>query len=115
MALLSEMREAKLEPNVISYNAGISACDKSRQWQRALSLLSEMWEAKLGSNVISYYSRVGACEKGEWPWAMALVGAQLRHCQRWDQRAREGWVVAAGPGAAQRDVGGERGTRRDVF
>ncbi|CAK0790320.1 unnamed protein product [Prorocentrum cordatum] len=36
------MREAKLEPNVISYNAGTSACAKGEQWQRALALLSEM-------------------------------------------------------------------------
>ena len=53
MALLSEMWEAKLEPNVISYSAGISACEKGNQWQRALALLSEMWEAKLEPDVIS--------------------------------------------------------------
>ncbi|CAK0893392.1 unnamed protein product [Prorocentrum cordatum] len=43
LALLSEMREAKLEPDVISYSAGISACEKGEQWQRALALLSEIW------------------------------------------------------------------------
>eukprot|EP00959_Pyramimonas_sp_CCMP1952_P383295 8031539-Pyramimonas_sp.AAC.1 len=31
-----------LEPNVISYNAGISACEKCEQWQWALALLSDM-------------------------------------------------------------------------
>ncbi|CAK0836621.1 unnamed protein product, partial [Prorocentrum cordatum] len=50
LALLSEMREVKLEPNVISYSAGISACEKGEQWQRALALLSEMREAKLEPN-----------------------------------------------------------------
>ncbi|CAK0841217.1 unnamed protein product [Prorocentrum cordatum] len=36
------------EPMVIfSYSAGISACGKGTQWQRALALLSEMREAKL--------------------------------------------------------------------
>ncbi|CAK0846756.1 unnamed protein product [Prorocentrum cordatum] len=29
------------------YNAGISACEKGRQWQQALSLLSRMWGAKV--------------------------------------------------------------------
>ncbi|CAK0812408.1 unnamed protein product [Prorocentrum cordatum] len=67
LALLSEMWEASLQPNVISYNmrearlepnvmshiAGISACEKGEQWQRALALLSEMWEARLEPNVIT--------------------------------------------------------------
>eukprot|EP00959_Pyramimonas_sp_CCMP1952_P166073 3471045-Pyramimonas_sp.AAC.1 len=30
---------------LVSYNAGISACEKGKQWQRALALLSEMSEA----------------------------------------------------------------------
>ncbi|CAK0881903.1 unnamed protein product, partial [Prorocentrum cordatum] len=41
-ALLSEMWEAKLEPDVIDYSAGISACEKGEQWQPALALLIEM-------------------------------------------------------------------------
>ncbi|CAK0795719.1 unnamed protein product [Prorocentrum cordatum] len=88
LALLSELREARLEPNVIStalgsararrassgsrvwrcsarrgrrswsptsfsYNAGISACEKGEQWQRALALLSEMREVNLELDVIS--------------------------------------------------------------
>ncbi|CAK0882276.1 unnamed protein product, partial [Prorocentrum cordatum] len=74
LALLSEMREAKLEPNVISYSAGISTCEKGEQWQRALALLSEMREAKLEPNVISYSAGISACEKGEqWQWALALL------------------------------------------
>ncbi|CAK0901081.1 unnamed protein product [Prorocentrum cordatum] len=75
------MREAKLEPDVIStYNAGVSACGKGGQWQRALALLSEMREAKLEPN-----------------------GAHVFILQRWDQRVREGRAVAAGAGAAERD------------
>ncbi|CAK0894594.1 unnamed protein product [Prorocentrum cordatum] len=68
LALLSEMREAKLEPDAISstiYFAGISACEQSgqwqwalallacgkvEQWQRALALLRDMWEAKQKPN-----------------------------------------------------------------
>ncbi|CAK0790319.1 unnamed protein product, partial [Prorocentrum cordatum] len=74
LALLSEMREAKLEPNVISYNAWISACAKGEQWQRALALLSAMREAKLEPNVISYNAGTSACAKGEqWQRALALL------------------------------------------
>ncbi|CAK0882887.1 unnamed protein product [Prorocentrum cordatum] len=59
------MREAKLEPDVISYNAGISVCEKGDQWQRVLALLSEMREAKLEPNVISYNAGISVCEEGE--------------------------------------------------
>ncbi|CAK0836025.1 unnamed protein product [Prorocentrum cordatum] len=77
LVLLSEIREAKLEPDAI-YSAGISACGKGEQWQRALALLTEIWEAKLKPVVISL--------------------------QCWDQRVREERAVAASAGAAERDV-----------
>ena len=51
---------------LVSYNAGISACEKCKQWQRALALLSEMCEAKLEPDVICilyYNSGRSACEK----------------------------------------------------
>ncbi|CAK0880212.1 unnamed protein product [Prorocentrum cordatum] len=76
--------EAAAQP-LVSYTAGISACAKGVQWQRALALLSEMWEAKLERN---------------------------RQLQRWDQRVREGRAVAAGAGLALRDVGGEAAAQR---
>ena len=59
---------------LVSYNAGISACEKGEQWQRALALLSEVWEAKLEPDVISYNAGISACEKGEqWQRALALL------------------------------------------
>ena len=41
------------EYTLVSYSAGISACEKGMQWQRAVALLGDMWEAKLESDVIS--------------------------------------------------------------
>ena len=59
---------------LVSYSAGISACEKGRQWQQALSLLIEMWEATLEPNVISYTAGISACEKGDqWQRALALL------------------------------------------
>ena len=49
---------------LVSYNAGISACEKGEQWQRALALLSEMWEAKLEPNVICPARSPGAPQDG---------------------------------------------------
>ncbi|CAK0841632.1 unnamed protein product [Prorocentrum cordatum] len=68
-----------------SYNVGISACEKCKQWQRAVALLSEMREAKLEPDVI--------------------------YLQRGDQRVREGLAVAAGFGAVQGHAGGNLGAQ----
>ncbi|CAK0854343.1 unnamed protein product [Prorocentrum cordatum] len=84
LALLSEMCEAKMEPNVISYGGGISACVKSEQWQRALALLSEMREAKLEPDaILCYNAGVRACEKSEqWQRVLALLSEM---CELWQQ------------------------------
>ncbi|CAK0832934.1 unnamed protein product [Prorocentrum cordatum] len=75
------MREAKVEPDVISCNAGISACEKGEQWQRALTLLSEMREAKVEPDAVSCNAGISACEKGEqWQRALALL-SEMREVQ----------------------------------
>ncbi|CAK0904774.1 unnamed protein product [Prorocentrum cordatum] len=48
--LASLIATAKLEPTVILYSSGISACEKGERWQEALVLLSEMWKAKMDPN-----------------------------------------------------------------
>ncbi|CAK0873088.1 unnamed protein product [Prorocentrum cordatum] len=116
------MSEVKLEPDVfLSYSAGISACEKGEQWQRALALLRETREVKLKPNIISYNAGVSACGKGaQWQRALALL-SEMREAmlqpdicqlQRWHERVRERRAVAAEPGAAQRDDGGEGAANR---
>ena len=59
---------------LVTYNAGISACENGEQWQRAAALLSEMWDTRLELNVISYNAGISTCEKGEqWQRALALL------------------------------------------
>ena len=65
MSLLREMGDVKLDPNVITYNAGISACEKGGQWPEALSLLREMGDATLDPDVITYSAGISACEEGK--------------------------------------------------
>eukprot|EP00959_Pyramimonas_sp_CCMP1952_P161153 3369998-Pyramimonas_sp.AAC.1 len=48
------MKQTKIDPDILSYNAGISACEKAEQWQQALSLLVEMWEIIVEPDVSSY-------------------------------------------------------------
>ncbi|CAK0792569.1 unnamed protein product [Prorocentrum cordatum] len=82
------------------YSAGISACEKGGQWQRALSLLSEMWEAKLEPNVIpwvTYNAGISACGKGEqWQRAGELF------CEMWEAKLEPDVIsYTAGIGAWQ--------------
>ncbi|CAK0879375.1 unnamed protein product [Prorocentrum cordatum] len=68
------MREATLYPSIISYTAGISACEQGEQWQPALALLNEMRQTKLELDVVSYSAGISACGKGEqWQRALALL------------------------------------------
>ena len=52
--LLAEMQDQGLEPNVITYSAAISTCEKGSQWQQALELLAEMQAQGLEPDVITY-------------------------------------------------------------
>merc|ERR1719345_486341 len=55
------------EPNVITYIASISACEKGEQWAAALGLLRQVQHQRLEPNVITYNASISACEKGqEW-------------------------------------------------
>lgn len=46
------------------YNAAISACGKSGQWQRSKELLVAMREKGVRPDLISYNSAIDACGKG---------------------------------------------------
>ncbi|CAK0871384.1 unnamed protein product [Prorocentrum cordatum] len=116
------MWEAKLELDTVSCNAGISACGKGEQWQRTLALLSEMWDTilKPDSATALGSARAGSASSGSGLWrCSARCGRQswslTLQLQCWNQRVRERTTVAAGFGAAQRDVGGEIGAQRFFF
>ena len=54
----------RLEPDVITYNASISACVKARQPDTAFKLLGVMGQTGLQLNVIMYSAAIRACERG---------------------------------------------------
>ena len=59
------------EPDMITYSAAISACEKGKQPDKALELLEDMQWSGLEPAVITYNAAISACEKGEqWtrPW-----------------------------------------------
>ena len=70
LQLLHWMHVRHLEPQVISYNACISACEKAERWQQALQLMKEAEEQGIEVNVITYNAAISACH---WDWEIWAV------------------------------------------
>ncbi|CAE8642484.1 unnamed protein product, partial [Polarella glacialis] len=49
----SEMADRVVKPNVISYSAAMSACERGQRWEAALWLLPEMRRARVRPDVIA--------------------------------------------------------------
>ena len=65
------MAFVKVDKDVITYSAAISAFEKGRRWQLALELFRKMALVKIKKDVVAYGSVSSACEKGingSWPW-----------------------------------------------
>jgi len=60
-----------VKPNIISFSAAISACEKGQQCRQALRLLRVMPQQGVTPNVVSYNAAISACEKGQ-QWQLAL-------------------------------------------
>ena len=63
------MQRQGVVPNVITYSALISTCEKSKQpvSERALELFEAMQRQGVVPNVITYGALISACEKGKQP------------------------------------------------
>ena len=100
------MQRRGLQPDVITWNAAISACEKGAQWERALELFEEMqrrglqpitWSAVQRSGNERWscsrrcsrrvepdfitWSTISACEKGaQWERALELFEEMQISC-----------------------------------
>lgn len=52
------MQQYRLEPNTISYNAVISACEKAKQPEMAMELLEVMEKQRTEPDVITYRAAI---------------------------------------------------------
>merc|ERR1712118_2753 len=67
------MWKNRLPPDVTSYNAAISSCEKIRFWELGLHFLEEC-EFYARPDTISYSAAISNCEKGgQWQRAHALL------------------------------------------
>jgi pentatricopeptide repeat protein len=64
-------------PNVITFSAAISACEKGGQWKRALSLLDEMRDNGVAPDVIIFNAAILACAKASRPGVALQLFDQL--------------------------------------
>ena len=73
------MTAAGVRPDVISYNAAISACEKAGRCDDALSLLQKMREDGVQPDVYSYSGAIQACAAAQQPdEALRLFKEALR-------------------------------------
>jgi pentatricopeptide repeat protein len=72
-ACLKAMEEAGVDPDVITYNALISACEKAGEVETALTTFNDMRAAGIIPNLITYNALISACEKaGEVETALKI-------------------------------------------
>ena len=86
------MREGPPSAQRITYRALISACEKDRDPERALTPFETMQTQGLKPNLITYLGLISACEKGRVIAYSALISA----CEKGRlQRVREGGAPAS--------------------
>jgi len=61
------MQRQGMVPEVITYNALISACEKGNHSEQAMKVFKAMQRQCLLPNVITYCALISACEKGKQP------------------------------------------------
>ena len=61
----------QVHPNVITYSAAISSCEKGQQWAKALQLFSHIQQSHVHPFVVTYNSAISARGQGH-QWAEPL-------------------------------------------
>merc|ERR1711933_337092 len=75
LLILDEMVRMKIEPNTVSCNSVISACEKGAQWQHALWIFGEMVRMEIAPDVASCNAVIIACDNcAEWQHALWILG-----------------------------------------
>ncbi|CAK0888455.1 unnamed protein product, partial [Prorocentrum cordatum] len=74
--LVAALRGSGLQPDRVTFNVAIGACEREDRWTDALALLTEMEQLELRPNVVTCNSAVGACGAGSrWDLALSLAGS----------------------------------------
>ncbi|KAG5178131.1 hypothetical protein JKP88DRAFT_350398 [Tribonema minus] len=75
-----------LPPSLLAFNAAMSACERARQWRKALQLLKQAEGLGLKPDVITYNTAISACAKGgQWNMALGLLATMRNQGVRPDR------------------------------
>nr|WP_231680168.1 hypothetical protein [Ralstonia pseudosolanacearum] len=118
LVLLNELKaidsdDPMMRPNVVTYSAAISACEKAGRADHAVTLLGELkalaaHDPTMRPNVVTYSATISACEKAGWVnEALALLD-ELRALGQSDPALRPNVItysaaISACMGAGQAD------------
>ena len=70
------MADIKVQPNLITFNAAISACEKGREWKKALSVIDGMLNVSVEPDIVSFNAALSACYKTtQWQHSLGLFNA----------------------------------------
>ena len=94
------MPKRKVQAEVTTYSAAISACEKAWKWPYTLVLLQDMLDSgSVPPNVISYNSALSACQKAhQWPEALSLFVAMQEQTVRPDVTSYHAAITACEKG-----------------
>merc|ERR1712087_245560 len=60
VGLLAGMRDQRVTPNIITFNASVSALAAGQQWESAVSLLGDMHRAQVQPDLCPYRTSIDA-------------------------------------------------------
>eukprot|EP00913_Durusdinium_trenchii_P024301 g22815.t1 len=68
------MWQSSVPPNLVTFGAAVSACEKAGEWTKALQLMEALESTRLHGDVVLYSAAISSCEKGtQWLQALALL------------------------------------------
>ena len=100
MGIFSDMRLRRLEPDVCTYSAAISACRKSARWQEAMGMFSNMRLCLLVPDGFTYSAAISVCENGvRWHevsafgWSLTPAEMACANCLADSRLHQKNWAL----------------------
>ena len=75
---MEALADEELKPDLITFSALISTCEKLGDWKRAWEFMRAAARAGLEPDTIAYNSLISACDKGLQPGEAQVYGLGFR-------------------------------------
>ena len=104
----TEMDEAGVKRDTITYSSAISACEKGGQWELACNSYTR-WTKRAKRDTITYSSAISACEKE------GSGNSQCNSSTRWTQRALSATPITYNSAISACEKGGQWNSAMQLF